>query len=142
MKIYFSGSIRGAPGDRELYRLLIRHLSTHGRVLTENSFNLKTDDEYTADESQIWERDMNWIREADILIAEVTAPSHGVGYEIAFARGLGKSVLCLYRPEEGRKPSAMLLGDPMIEKREYADTYDACDKIDEWITELNAKRED
>ena len=135
MKIYFSGSIRGSPGDRELYRLLIRHLSTHGRVLTENSFSYLPEDENSLDEKQIWERDMNWIREADVLVAEVSAPSHGVGYEVAWARGFGKSVLCLHKPEEGRKPSAMLLGDPKLTIREYEDAYGACDIIDEWLQE-------
>ena len=37
-------------------------------------------------------------------------PSLGVGYEIGRAVAMGKSVLCLYRPQEGRLLSAMIRG--------------------------------
>ena len=40
----------------------------------------------------------------------MTVPSLGVGYEIGRAVAMGKSVLCLYRPQEGRLLSAMIRG--------------------------------
>ena len=43
----------------------------------------------------VYERDVNWIQNCDVLIAEVSVPSHGVGYEIGFALNMGKPVLCL-----------------------------------------------
>ena len=36
------------------------------------------------------------------LIAEVTQPSLGVGYEIGRAVAMGKNILCLYRPQQGK----------------------------------------
>ncbi len=35
-----------------------------------------------------------------VLVAEVTQVSMGVGYEIGRAAGMGKKILCLYRPQE------------------------------------------
>jgi len=35
------------------------------------------------------------------VVAEVTIPSLGVGYEIGRAVALGKRVLCLYRARDG-----------------------------------------
>jgi len=46
----------------------------------------------------------------DILIAEVSVPSHGVGYEIGFALGIGKPVLALY--QDDLKVSKMISGNP------------------------------
>ncbi|HNB51303.1 MAG TPA: hypothetical protein PK530_05150, partial [Anaerolineales bacterium] len=47
---------------------------------------------------------------SEVLIAEVSTPSHGVGYEIGYALGLGKRVLCLHR--EGARVSKMITGNP------------------------------
>jgi hypothetical protein len=58
----------------------------------------------------IYQRDVNWIEESDLLIAEVSTPSHGVGYEIGYALDLGKPVLCLYNQEI--EVSKMITGNP------------------------------
>jgi hypothetical protein len=44
------------------------------------------------------------------MIAEVSTPSHGVGYEIALALQLGKPVCCFF--QSGRRVSKMILGNP------------------------------
>ncbi len=49
------------------------------------------------DPGDVYERDTAWIRACDALVAEVSTPSHGVGYEVAYALSLGKPVLCVYR---------------------------------------------
>lgn len=136
MQIYFSGSIRGSPGDKEIYKGLIEYLSKFGTVLTERTFDHSFEEEIKYDEKSIWERDMNWIRQCNILIAEVTAPSHGVGYEIAYARQQNKPILCLHQIEKGKKISAMLLGDPYLTIYQYADLLDAFNRIDKWIKEI------
>ena len=38
-----------------------------------------------------------------VLVAEVTQPSLGVGYEIGRAVDMKKKVLCLFRPQSGRR---------------------------------------
>ena len=54
---------------------------------------------------------MNFLtRQCSVVVAEVTVPSLGVGYEIGRAVAMGKQVLCLYRPQEGRLLSAMIRG--------------------------------
>jgi len=58
---------------------------------------------------EVYIRDVNWIRNCDALIAEVSTPSHGVGYEVAFALGIGKPVLCCY--QTGLKVSKMITGN-------------------------------
>lgn len=121
MKIYFAGSIRGGRDDAALYRQIISLLIEYGEVLTEHvgSAGLTRAGEEGWSDGEIYERDMAWLGEADAVVAEVTVPSHGVGYEIARAEALGKPVLCLYRQDPGRRLSAMLAGNPAL----HCETY-------------------
>lgn len=59
---------------------------------------------------QIHDRDMDWLNQSDVLVAEVTQPSLGVGYEIGRAVALSKVIICLFRPDSGKKISAMISG--------------------------------
>jgi nucleoside 2-deoxyribosyltransferase len=54
---------------------------------------------------------VKWVEDCDALVAEVSTPSHGVGYEIALALILKKPVLCCY--QKGRKVSKMITGNDM-----------------------------
>jgi hypothetical protein len=48
------------------------------------------------------------------VVAEVTAISLGVGYELREAVRTGKKVLGLYCPQESKRLSAMIAGSPGI----------------------------
>ena len=99
IRIYFAGSIRGGRKLAEIYRELIDMLRMHGEVYTEHVGNeeaLRRDDVKYSDRF-IHDRDLEWLRNSDMVIAEVTVPSLGVGYEIARAIELGKPVLCLFK---------------------------------------------
>lgn len=119
MKIYFCGSIRGGRQDAELYARLIGELKNYGEVLTEHVGSSALT-EFGGDGSNeyIWKRDTDWLRESDVVVAECTTTSIGVGYELAFAEALGKRVVVLYRGDPGRL-SAMVAGDPNFEIHYY-----------------------
>ena len=120
-KVYFCGSIRGGRADAELYGRLISRMRDRGfPVLTEHVGSpdvMDLEEEMT--ERQIWEQDMAWLSEADLVVAECSTPSLGVGYELAEARRLGKPVFCFYRDNGGRGISAMIAGDPYYALRPY-----------------------
>jgi hypothetical protein len=123
MNIYFCGSIRGGRQDVAIYQQIVACLKTYGRVLTEHvafpeleicelkqikiflySFNiLFSIAEKSLNDAEILERDMQWLSQAHVVIAEVTQPSLGVGFEIARAITLNKPVLCLFRPSSGQR---------------------------------------
>ena len=67
----------------------------------------------------IYDRDMAWLKECDMVVAEVTNPSLGVGYELAMAEVWKKPILCLYRPESGKSLSAMIAGNSALKVLEY-----------------------
>jgi hypothetical protein len=120
--IYFAGSIRGGRGDQAIYLEIIQLLGSYGTVLTEHigAPGLTPAGE-AADDCFIHDRDLEWLRSADVLVAEVTTPSLGVGYEIGRAVEWGKRVVCLYRPAEGRPLSGMIAGCRGVTVIDYAD---------------------
>jgi 2'-deoxynucleoside 5'-phosphate N-hydrolase len=125
MKIYFAGAIRGGREDATLYLEIVKLLSAYGEVLTEHvaAADLSVLGE-SRDDRWIHDRDLAWLSEADSLVAEVTTPSLGVGFEIAKATEWGKRVLCLFRPSAGRALSALIAGSERVTVCEYQTTAD------------------
>lgn len=103
MKIYFAGSIRGGRNDKELYLKIIKLLRGYGEVLTEHigDKNVSVLGEDGLTDEHIYNRDMAWLNESDAVVAEVTTPSLGVGYEIGKVEGK-KPVLYLFREQDGK----------------------------------------
>jgi nucleoside 2-deoxyribosyltransferase len=121
MKIYFSASIRGGRDDVAIYAEIIELLKTYGTVLTEHigDKQLSSYGQVKMTDEEIFIKDTNWIKEADIVIAEVTNPSLGVGYELGLADALNKKIVTLYRPTEGKRLSAMIAGNTSLQNFEY-----------------------
>ena len=126
MKIYFAASIRGGRDDVLIYSELIKLLQKYGTVLTEHvaDKNLNDFGESSLDDEKIHDRDMNWLLESDIVIAEVTNPSLGVGYEVGRAIENDKKVVCLYKVKENKKISAMILGSNKIKSFNYRNLHE------------------
>jgi len=127
IKLYFAGSIRGGRDDAKVYHQIIVLLAQYGTVLTEHVGDpaLTPAGEDGLSDEAIYKRDMAWLRDADVVIAEVTTPSHGVGYEIAQAEAMGKPTLCLRRQRTGCSPlSAMLAGNPRLRCQSYNNVED------------------
>lgn len=121
MKIYFAGSIRGGRDDKDIYRQMIEVLSKYGTVLTEHIGNSDLDlsGEKNKTDEFIYNRDMDWVKESDVIIAEVSTPSLGVGYELGSAEAMGKNIVCLYREQEGKRLSAMIAGNNNMKIEKY-----------------------
>jgi 2'-deoxynucleoside 5'-phosphate N-hydrolase len=135
MNIYFAGSIRGGRDDLDIYVTLIEELKKYGEVYTEHIGNKSLTDageELTSEE--IYTRDMEWLRAADIVVAEVTQPSLGVGYEVAHAEAMGKPILCMHRPIPGKRVSAMIGGNPHLSVHGYVSMSEAADILREFCT--------
>ena len=126
--IYFSGAITGGRGDVPLYRRIVETLESEGhRVFAGVVAATDVGDSGEAlDSTAIFERDLAWIDEVatagGLIVAEVSQPSTGVGYEIAAARyHHDLPVVCLYRPKYTKRCTAMVAGDRGIDMIEYTD---------------------
>jgi 2'-deoxynucleoside 5'-phosphate N-hydrolase len=126
--IYFSGSISGGREDVAVYRQIVAALEGEGHHVRAG---MVTSGEVGAEgeempSSEIFRRDMRWLEEVatagGVLVAEISRPSLGVGYEVAAARyRFGIPVICLWRPAFSRRCSGMIAGDPGIRLLEYTD---------------------
>ncbi len=127
MKIYFAGSIRGGRIDAPAYQSLISCLSSFGEVLTEHvgKTSLSEKGEDGPNDRYIYDRDMAWLSACDLLVAEVSVPSLGVGYELGYAVALKKPILCLYKSGTERLLSAMIAGSPGIRTAVYSSIDEA-----------------
>ena len=112
MKIYFSGSISGGRAHEAIYQHLVAHLQAQGHaVLSAHVADpVALEAEKDLPPREVFERDSNWVKDCEAMVAEVSTPSLGVGYEYALAVQLGKPVLCVYR--SGVRLSKMISGNP------------------------------
>ena len=135
MKIYFAGSIRAGRDDAAIYETMITWLRSYGEVLTEHvgdpALSAAGDD--GPGDRYIHDRDMAWLASCDLVVAEVTTPSLGVGYELGWATALAKPVLCLHRTLFGRPLSAMIGGSPGIQAAAYSSMDEAKRIMEEFI---------
>ena len=135
MKIYFAGSIRGGRDEEENYLKIIHYLGKFGEVLTEHVGHKNIEkDETEKTDNYIFERDVSWLKISDIMVADVTVPSLGVGYEIGFAETLGIPILCLYNPKNKKSLSAMISGNKNLIWKEYNSVEEAQLLIKEFIS--------
>ena len=144
MRVYFAGPIRGGRNRKDVarYQQLIQYLQKFGEVPTEHVGykGRAATGENGLPNRHIHDRDMRWLLSAQVIVAEVTKPSLGVGYEIGRAIERGKPVLCLYSPKKGKKLSAMIAGSPDLTLRNYRTLEEAKLAIDEFLSTHYVKK--
>ncbi|HKZ54345.1 MAG TPA: nucleoside 2-deoxyribosyltransferase [Anaerolineales bacterium] len=139
MNVYFSCSLTGGRNEEGVYRAIVDHLLTAGHdVPTAHLARPEVMSlERVVDPQEVYGRDVAWIQACDAVVAEVSTPSHGVGYEIAYALSLDKPVLCCYR--EGATVSKMILGNnsPGLTVRSYQRPAEALLIVDQFLEAMN-----
>lgn len=98
MKIYFGFTVAGDRSSVEAARGMVQWLEGSGHeVLTRHLVN---DDARAADRllgpQAVYERDMAWLRECDLFIAEASGSSFGVGFEAGYLLGAGTAKVILF----------------------------------------------
>jgi 2'-deoxynucleoside 5'-phosphate N-hydrolase len=119
MNIYFSCSLTGGRGDQPVYAAIVKWLLAQEHEVSTVHLtqpNVMFDEDTLTPEA-VFARDIAWLEAAEVVIAEVSTPSHGVGYEIAHAVLKGKRVLCLAR--QGVNVSKMVIGNPGLTFARY-----------------------
>ncbi len=141
MKIYFSCSITGGRNEEKSYGMIVNAMLAGGYEVP--TAHLSSPDvmkmETIVDAAEIFNRDMRWLEECDAVVAEVTTPSHGVGYEIAMGLNLGKPVFCFY--QKGKRVSKILTGNnnSRLVLCEYASPEDAAALVMEQLASLSGR---
>ena len=146
MHIYLACTVRGDRGAVAVSRLLADALEQLGHtVLTRH---LLLDDvehqEGQLSERAVFERDLQWLEAADVLIAEASGSSYGVGFEVGYVIGRSaqtrQQVLLLY--DAARRPlvSRLIAGNthPACTTYPYRDAEDLLQFVRVYLAERPA----
>ena len=132
VNIYLACTVRGDRGAVIVARALADALEWMGHTILTG--HLLEDDvegaEAVLTERAVFERDMRWLDAADMLIAEASGSSYGVGFEVGYVLGrsdvTGQRVLLLY--DAARRPlvSRLIAGNvhPNCTTYSYRDADD------------------
>ena len=134
MKIYISGSIYGGTEKIETYQKLIPALEKYGEVLDKQIADPTTvaNEAFQNDEDIYLDLESKLIS-ADVIFAEVTIPSLGVGFELGFADKLGKRIIAIYDEVYTPKISTMIRGNKRIKLIPYKNISEIIDNLDTLI---------
>ena len=136
-RVFFSCSMRGGyerVAQEELRKIpdIIEDLGlvVISRHQTSENF-MEIESQLT--DKEIHDRDYRWLKETDLVIAEITNPSLGVGAEIADAVNLGNPVLCVYKREYEDVMSAYIRGKTGVVCKAYTDHKELREIIREFV---------
>jgi hypothetical protein len=114
MKIYFGFTVAGDRSAIGTARKVVQLLEGLGHeVLTRH---LVGDNAWEADRQisaqEVYRRDMAWLEECELFIAEVSGSSFGLGFETGYLLGgTNKRVILLYRREVAERVSLLISGN-------------------------------
>ncbi len=77
----------------------------------------------------IFERDLNWLKQSSIIIADVNEPSHGVGMELMYAYEHEIPVICLL-DQKNIPLSRMVEGGPHTLVLKYKTKEELIEKVE------------
>jgi hypothetical protein len=135
MKIYFGFTVAGDRSAVEVARRIVDILvEMRHEVLTRH---LVEDNAWEADRrvtpKEIYLRDMKWLDDCDLFMAEVSGSSFGLGFETGYLLGAtSKKVILFYRRGVEAKISLLITGITHPNCRLVP--YSSPDEVEIWIT--------
>ena len=117
MNIYLACTVRGDRGAVAGLRSLVASLEDAGHtILTKHLLDDNVDGAESAlSERAVYERDISWLEACDVLIADASGSSFGVGFEVGYVLGRSdrtdQRVVLLYRAGRRDQISRLIVGN-------------------------------
>lgn len=143
MRIYLAAPMLGVRRALRVVRRVASALEKAGHViLTPHVLDEVLDVEKGISPREVYERDVRLMEEAEVLVAEVSYPSLGVGFEIAYSLLRGKPVIALCDEERLVKTSALIRGvaNPKFRLLTYGSAEEAVEKLLQELRRLSEAR--
>lgn len=141
MNIYFACSIRGEKTDVNIIKEIVRCLENYGYVLDLVTKHIDDEDwidKFDKHDEYIYNYDMKLLKTADIMVAEISGASLGVGYELKTTELYNIPCLCLCHTS--KKPSAMISGNKYFIIHYYYTLGDIKFLIDDFMNSIKILR--
>ncbi|MEO8678988.1 MAG: nucleoside 2-deoxyribosyltransferase [Vicinamibacterales bacterium] len=142
MRVYLACTVRGDRAGVAAGRAIAERLEALGHeVLTKHLLvdEVESNEAKLTDEA-IYRRDLDWVSSCDLLIAEASGSSYGVGFEVGFVLGRsgqsGQRVLVLYDVARRRAVSRLITGNahPACRTTGYASLDELRSAVDRFLT--------
>ena len=137
MNIYLACTVRGDRSAVSALRGLVTSLEAAGHVVLTK--HLLADNVESAEsqltERQVYDRDIAWLEACDILVADASGSSFGVGFEVGYvlARSdrTSQRVLLLYSATRAHAVSRLIVGNahPRCEVQKYENPEDLVSRV-------------
>jgi hypothetical protein len=109
MIVYCAGAIRGDSSYSESYQEIIEIVKRNGHsALSELNSEFKS--AFPLNVKQVFQRDIKWVEKSSVMIAEISGPSLGVGFEISYALYVREIPVLAVHNTEVENISAMITG--------------------------------
>jgi 2'-deoxynucleoside 5'-phosphate N-hydrolase len=141
VRIYLACTVRGDRGAVTALRSLVAALEQRGHTIV--TTHLLEDGVDAAEaaltERAIYERDIAWLESCDLLIAEASGSSYGVGFEVGYVLGradrTSQRVLLLYRADRVNQISRFIPGNshPRCTVLKYENPADLVDRVSRYV---------
>jgi nucleoside 2-deoxyribosyltransferase len=117
MTIYLACTVRGDRGGVRAGRAICERLEHHGHQV--QTKHLLAEDVETAEsritEHAVFRRDLQWLTACDVLVAEASGSSYGVGFEVGYVLGRaaasGQRVILVYDAARRDHVSRLITGN-------------------------------
>jgi nucleoside 2-deoxyribosyltransferase len=137
MQIYLACTVRGDRGAVTALRSLVEALERGGHtILTKHLLDDGVDTaEAALSEADVYARDVEWLDSCDLLIADASGSSFGVGFEVGYVLGRSdrthQRVMLLYRADRRDKISRLIAGNhhPRCTVLKYENPADLVDRV-------------
>ena len=140
MIIYCAGPIKGDTTYQNSYQEIINFIDTLGHTALAE-LNGKFNSTIPLTDNQIFKRDIKWIDGSDLMVAEISGPSLGVGFEIAYALFKKKIPVLALASKEVKKLSAMITGcdSELLTLERYGEVEEMHSKIFNYLKQENSR---
>ena len=137
MIIYCAGPIRGNDTYKNSFKKIIEYVEGLGNTVL-SEFSDKFSSTIPLTNNQTYKRDLKWIDGSKCMIAEISGPSIGVGFELSYAILQRKIPVLAIHNSEVQQISAMILGcdSPLITIQKYRDDEDMKNIIKAYLTKI------
>ncbi|HSG01467.1 MAG TPA: nucleoside 2-deoxyribosyltransferase [Vicinamibacterales bacterium] len=133
MRVYLACTIRGDRSRLAVARALGSAIEAAGHELMTGRFldDRAEDEDGRLSPNQVFERDLHWLDTCDVIVAEASGSSYGVGFEVGYVLGradrTGKRAIVLYDEHVGDRVSRLISGNthPACVTIRYRDADDA-----------------
>jgi len=117
VRVYLACTVRGDRGGVAAGRAICDRLQALGHTVL--TTHLLADDanerEAALTEQDVYCRDLEWLTNCDVLVAEASGSSYGVGFEVGYvlarARSSGQRVVLLYDASRRDSVSRLIAGN-------------------------------